>query len=336
MPADFEGSSPKVLRIGILGAARIAPAALIRPARLNPDVTVEAVASRDPASAARFAAKQAIPFVREDYDALINYSGIDAVYVPLPNALHAKWAIRALEAGKHVLCEKPLTSNADEAVHVAATAERTGRVLMEAFHYRYHPLAQRLRDIVDSGELGELLEVHTWVCFPMPRFSDIRYQYDLGGGALMDAGCYAVHLARLLGREEPKVVRARAKLHSADVDRAMRAELFYPGGHTGTAACSMWSASLLHIGARVVGSEGELRVLNPLSPQLYHRLSVKANGHSRVEHLSRRPTYEFQLEAFFAAVLTGAELLAPPSDSIANMRVIDEIYDAAGMRRRGT
>ena len=197
MPADFEGSSPKVLRIGILGAARIAPAALIRPARLNPDVTVEAVASRDPASAARFAAKQAIPFVREDYDALINYSGIDAVYVPLPNALHAKWAIRALEAGKHVLCEKPLTSNADEAVQVAATAERTGRVLMEAFHYRYHPLAQRLRDIVDSGELGELLEVQYVGLLPDAAF--LGHQVPVrpgrrradGRGMLRRASCAA-------------------------------------------------------------------------------------------------------------------------------------------------
>ena len=336
MPANFGASPPRVLRIGILGAARIAPAALIRPARANPEVTVEAVASRDPARAARFAAKHAIPAVRQHYDELINDPGIDAVYIPLPNSLHARWTIRALEAGKHVLCEKPLTSNADEARQVAETAERTGRALMEAFHYRYHPLAGRLREIVEGGQLGYLKDVRTWACFPLPRFSDIRYQYELAGGAQMDAGCYAVHLARLLGGEEPKIVRARARLHAPEVDRAMRAELFYPGGHTGTATCSMWSSSLLHIGARVTGSEGELRVLNPLSPHLFHRLSVKANGRSRVEHLSRRPTYEYQLEAFCGAVLRGEGLLAPPTDSIANMEAIDAIYEAAGMQRRGT
>jgi len=207
---------------------------------------------------------------------------------------------------------------------------------MEAFHYRFHPFARRMRDIIDNGELGSLRQVRTWICFPLPRFSDIRYQYDLAGGAQMDAGCYAVHMARLLGREEPKVVGARAKLHSRDIDRAMRAELSFPSGHTGTATCSMWSSSTLHIAARVVGSRGELRALNPLTPQLYNRLAVKANGHSRVERLSRRPTYDYQLDAFCDAVMRGAPLLVPPSDSIANMEVIDAIYDAAGMRRRGT
>ena len=145
----------------------------------------------------------------------------------------------------------------------------------------------------------------------------------------------AVHLARVLGREEPKVLRARAKLHSPDVDRAMSAELFFAGGHTGTVTCSMWSRSLLHLGARVVGTDGEMRVLNPLSPQLFHRLNVRANGKSRTEHFSRRPTYEFQLEAFHAAVTGGLPPLTPPADSVANMQAIDAIYEAAGMRLRG-
>ncbi len=336
MPEGFEDLQPRVLRIGMLGASRIAPVALVRPARGNPEATVDAVASRDPARAAKFAAKHGVPFVREDYESLIHDPDIDAVYNPLPNSLHAKWTTRALEAGKHVICEKPLTSNADEASCVAETAERTGRVLMEAFHYRYHPLAQRAREIVDSGELGELSHVRAWMCFPLPRFSDIRYQFDLGGGALMDAGCYAVNMARMLGGEEPKIMGAQARLHAAEVDRSMRAELAFPSGPSGTVVCSMWSSSLLHIGARVTGSTGELRLFNPLAPQLYHRLTVRANGHSRVEHFPRRPTYDYQLEAFCGAVLRGEPLLVPPSDSVANMQMIDAIYEAAGMRRRGT
>ena len=113
---------------------------------------------------------------------------IDAIYNPLPNGLHAEWTIAALEAGKHVLCEKPFTANAKEAEAVAAVATRTGLVVMEAFHYRYHPLAQRMREIVESGELGTIRRVETALCFPLPKFSDIRYQYDLAGGATMDVG----------------------------------------------------------------------------------------------------------------------------------------------------
>jgi predicted dehydrogenase len=324
------------MRIGILGAARIAPAAVIKPARSVAEATIASVAARDPAKAAAFAAKHGIPTTHPSYDALVEDDEIDAIYNPLPNGLHAHWTTRALEAGKHVLCEKPFTNNADEAVEVGAVAERTGKVAVEAFHYRYHPLAARMLEIVESGELGAIERVETWMCFPLPRFSDIRYQYELGGGALMDAGCYAVHMARLLGRGEPEVVRASAKLHSPDIDRAMEADMRFPSGASGHVRCSMWSSSLLSMGVRVTGSEEVLRVINPTVPQLYHRLSVKGAGGSRVEHLTRRATYDYQLEAFCATVLRGAPTLTPPSDSVANMTVIDSIYEASGMRRRGT
>jgi predicted dehydrogenase len=326
----------EVVRIGVLGAAKIAPAAVIKPARQNARVEVVAVAARDRARAEKFAAKQGVPQVFDDYDALIASPDIDAVYNPLPNGLHARWTSAALAAGKHVLCEKPFTANAVEAEQVAGDADRTGLVVMEAFHWRYHPLAQRMVEIVRSGELGTLRHVSMSLCFPLPVFSDIRYQYDLGGGALMDAGCYTVHIVRTLGGEEPEVVRAQAKLHSPDVDRAMRAELRFPSGHTGTIQCSMWSSSLLRLHAVAVGDRGEMRVFNPTTPQLLHRLKVTAGGATRVERFPRRPTYEYQLDAFAAAVLDGRDTLTPPSDSIANMRVIDSIYRAAGMKPRGT
>jgi predicted dehydrogenase len=174
------------------------------------------------------------------------------------------------------------------------------------------------------------------MCFPLPKFSDIRYQYDLGGGATMDVGSYTVHLARLLGCDEPEVRSAKAKLQSPDVDRAMRAELAFPGGHTGRITCSMWSTSLVQTYARVFGEHGELHVINPTNPQVWHRLRVKIGDTTRSERFSRRPTYEYQLDAFCAAVLRAQPTLTPPADSVANMRVIDAIYVAAGMRPRGT
>lgn len=322
------------LRLGILGAARIAPAALIRPARAVADARVVAVAARDRDKAARFAQKHAIATVHGSYEALLADPAVDAVYNPLPNGLHGKWTRAALAAGKHVLCEKPFAANADEAAEVAADAAASGRVVMEAFHYRYHPLAERARAILDAGELGRVRHVETWLCFPLPKFSDIRYDHALAGGALMDAGCYAVHMARFFGGEEPEVLSATAKLRTPDVDRAMRAELRYPSGHTGTVHCSMWSSTLLRIFARVVGDDGELRISNPVMPQLWHKLSVRANGKTRVERVSKRPTYEFQLQAFCDAVLRGAPTRTPPSDAVANMRVIDAIYRAAGMQPR--
>jgi predicted dehydrogenase len=322
------------LRLGILGAARIAPAALIRPARHVGEAQVVAVAARDRDKAARFAGKHDIATVHGSYEALLADANVDAVYNPLPNGLHGKWTRAALAAGKHVLCEKPFTANADEAVEVAAVAASSGRVVMEAFHYRYHPLAKRVREILDAGEIGRVRHVETWLCFPLPRFSDIRYNHALAGGALMDAGCYAVHMARFLGGEEPEVTAATAKLRTPDVDRAMRAELRFPSGHTGEVHCSMWSSTLLRLFARVVGEQGELRISNPVMPQLWHKLVVVANGKKRVERVSKRPTYEFQLQAFCDAVLRGAPTLTPPSDAVANMRIIDAIYRAAGMQPR--
>jgi predicted dehydrogenase len=327
--------SAQPVRIGILGAARIAPAGVLKPARTNPEAAVVAVAARDPERARRFAAKHAVPNVHATYDELLHDAQIDAIYNPLPNGLHARWTIAALEAGKHVLCEKPFTSNAAEAESVAAAAEQTDRVVMEAFHYRYHPLAQRMLDIVESGELGVVQHIDTALCFPLPMFSDIRYQYDLAGGATMDVGAYTVHMARLLGREEPKVADAKPKLKSRDIDRAMTADLQFPSGHTARVTHSMWSSNVLRAHARVTGDRGEMRVLNPTSPQLWHRLHVRTETGARTERFSRRPTYEYQLDAFCGAVLRGEPTLTPPSDSIANMRVIDEIYDAAGMRLRG-
>jgi predicted dehydrogenase len=143
-------------------------------------------------------------------------------------------------------------------------------------------------------------------------------------------------MARLLGREEPEVLSAEAKLRTPDVDRAMRAELRFPSGPTGRITCSMWSRWFIQTYARVTGERGSLHVINPTSPQLWHRMRVKSGGSARTERFSRRPTYEYQLEAFCAAVLRGQPTLTPPADSIANMRVLDAIYVAAGMTPRGT
>ena len=322
------------VRIGVLGAAKITPAALLKPAKSVDEADVVAVAARDPERARAFATKRGVARALDSYDALIADPDIDAVYNPLPNGLHAEWTIKALEAGKHVLCEKPFTANAAEAELVAAAAERTGLVVMEAFHWRYHPVAARVLDIVGSGELGELRRVESTMAFPLFKSSDIRWQLDLAGGALMDAGCYTVHQVRTFARSEPEVVRAAAKLKSPGVDRVMDAELRFANGVTGRIFTSMWSSKVLALKVRVVGDRGQIDILNATQPQLFHRFTVKTPSGKRRERIKGEATYWYQLKAFCAAVLRGEPTLTPPSESIANMRAIDAIYRAAGMEPR--
>jgi len=309
--------------------------ALVRPAREVPEVEISAIAARDRARAEKFAAKHGVSRCLGSYEALLADDALDAVYIPLPNGLHCEWAIRAMEAGKHVLCEKPLASNAAEAEQMAQAAERNDRVLFEAFHWRYHPLAARMRAILDSGELGRIEFVESIFCIPLPLPGDIRYRYELGGGALMDTGCYAISVARALAGEEPVVTAARATLSSPDVDRRMDAELRFPSGAGGRVLCSLLSRTLLKAQATVRGSAGELRVLNPIAPHLLHRLKVTTASGRRVERVPGDATYTHQLRAFASAVLEGTAFPTGPADSIANMKVIDAVYAKAGMKLRG-
>jgi predicted dehydrogenase len=322
------------LRIGVLGAARIAPMALIKPAGIVPGVTVAAIAARDPARAAAFAGKHKIATVHSSYDELLADPSIDAVYNPLPNGLHAEWTLKALAAGKHVLCEKPFTSNESQAREVAEAAAASGLVVMEAFHYRYHALAERMREIAHDGRLGETREVRTWMWFPLPKFSDIRYNYALGGGTTMDC-CYAVHALRLVGPGEPSVVSATAKLHGPDIDRAMETTYSFPGGATGHSSASMWSRRLFRFSLQVTGTRGQMRVTNFIAPQYYNRLAVTIDGNKTVERVRGEASYTAQLRAFVAAVRDGGLVLTPPQDAVITMRLIDDIYRAASLSIRG-
>lgn len=327
--------TPETIRVGLLGAARITPRAVIRPARRLPEVVVAAVAARDPDRAGLFARRHGIPRVHPTYDALVQDPELDAVYIALPNSLHAEWSIRALEAGKHVLCEKPLASNAAEADQAAGVASRTGRVLAEAMHYRYHPLAARLKAIVNGGELGAIRRLEADFCVPLWLPGKIRYRYELGGGATMDLGCYTINLLRYLVSAEPEVVKAEARLASPQVDRFMRAELWFPDKAVGEFTCSLCSSLLLRVRARVEGTEGELRVTNPFRPDRYHRLVVRGRTGVRREHVEGDTTFFHQLQAFAQAVRGEGPMATDARDAVANLRVIDAVYEKAGLRRRG-
>jgi predicted dehydrogenase len=326
----------------MLGAARIGNWAMVQPTRRVPAATLHAVAARDPERATAYAKKYRIPRVHRSYEELLADPEIDAVYNPLPNSHHCEWTVKALAAGKHVLCEKPFCSNADEAKTMAEAAHQHGRVLMEAFHYRFHPLAARMCDAV--AQLGKLERIETTMCVPLYAPKDIRYRYELAGGATMDVGAYTVNLLRLLGRAAadggcralPKVLSATPILSSKYVDRAMKVELKWEGGVTGRIHHSLWSSALLNLSARVVGERGELRVINPYLPHVWNRFKLTVDGETVKERIRGETTYTYQLREFVARIERGAPYQSDLSDSIDNMQLIDSIYTSAGLPRRGT
>jgi len=323
------------VRIGILGASSYAPTTLINPARGNDEVVVAAVGARDLSTAQAYAAKHGIARAHGSYEALIADPDLDAVYILLPTSVHGRWTRTALAAGKHVLCEKPFTANAAEAREIAELAAKSDRVVMEAIQFRHHPLTLRVEQIIASGELGKLELVDVALCVLLPKRSNPNvYDYSLAGGALMDAGIYAVDMLRTFGGSTPEVVSAQAKLSGPEVDRAITAELRFTSWLTGRVRCALWSSDLFRARAKVVGDRGELRVLSPAAPHLFRRLSVRSADSKRVERFPARSSFAYQLDAFAAAVLRGEPVKTTPEDAVENMTVIDAIYRAAGLSLR--
>ncbi len=308
--------------------------ALIQPAERAAGVTVGAIAARDRSTAESFAKKHRIHRVHDSYADLIDDPELDAIYNPLPNGLHGTWSMRALRAGKDVLCEKPLAANAGEAIEMVECAQRTGRRLIEAFHYRYHRLVEELREIIAGGIIGEVEHYQASFVVPIIRSSDIRYSYDLAGGAMMDLGCYAVHLIRSLAAAEPRVERARCVERPAKIDRTMEADLVFADGRSAEILCSMWSPKILRADARIVGDRGVIRVLNFVAPHLYHSIKIETAGGTATRKVGGPSTYTAQLDAFAVAVRTGQPAITEGRDCIDNMKVIDAVYEAAGLPLR--
>lgn len=332
MSPRTSAASSTPLRIGILGAASITRDALLRPAAVVQGVEVAAVAARDPERAAAFAVKHRIPRVHASYEDLLRDPTVDAVYVPLPAALHAEWTIAAVRAGKHVLCEKPFTTNADSAAIVASTVARSPRVVMEAYHSYYHPLRARLHEIVRSGELGDIRSASATFCVPIPPGRNIRWDFALGGGGLLDVGYYPLRLLRdLFGEVTVRQARAHTR---GDIDTRMDARLTHTTGVTSRMRCAIWSHRLFSTRLDVVGAEGRMVVHSPYHPQLGGRIRIVGAGGRRSEKPSRTPTYTYQLEAFRDTVRSRTPSPTGPAEAIGQQAAIDAIYRTAGMRNR--
>lgn len=318
------------LRIGILGAAKIAPTAMVLPARATGVATVVAVAARDPIRARAFADQHGIPEIAGTYEELIARPDIEAIYNALTPSRHADLSIAALQAGKHVLCEKPFAMNAGEARAMVAASLASGKVLMEAFHYRYHPLFARVLEIIGSGELGEVRDLSAvFQTGLVDDGTEIRYERDLGGGSLMDIGTYPLHWVRTAAWAEPTVVRASGVFGRAGVDHSTQAELLFPNGATARISGSMVEETPMAL-LEVTGTQGSLKAVNPLAPQVGHLLEVTiGGGPPRRETFSREPTYDFQLRAFVEACRGGSPPLTSGKDSIAQMELLDAVSAAS-------
>jgi xylose dehydrogenase (NAD/NADP) len=293
---------------GILGAAWIAGRAVLPAIRASRNGRLVAIAARDHERAEKFATEHGIHHVAAGYEAVLNDPDVDAVYIPLVNNLHLEWTLRAFEAGKHVLCEKPLGMNAFETEQMTSAANATGRLLMEAFMYRFHP---RARAFVESLRGEEVLHVEATFGFPLDDPANYRLRRELGGGALLDVGCYTVNVARwILGEPEEVFGRSRSKT-GGGVDISTSALLRFPGGATASVWCSFESAE-------------EQRVIAITKSRTFVL--------ERPFSSWRDPDdpYQLMVESFADSVLAGTPVEVPLSDTIANMRVLDRIAEEAG------
>jgi predicted dehydrogenase len=326
------------LRIGILGTGNIAGRALIIPAKDMPEVSVVAVGSRTAARGQTYAQANGIARALS-YEELIADPSVDIVYITLPPSMHAEWSIKALRAGKHVLCEKPMAANAAEAREVAAVVRQGRCVYMEAFHYPYHPFAKRLRDLLDTKAIGPVRSVEANFQIPgqFIKPENIRRRFNLAGGALMDAGCYAQRAIRSILGEMTQVIDAHADTDPGDsqVDLAMRTTLEFTGGRTGRLIASFLAQDKAVTTITIAGEAGSLVVESLYVPQWGGSLSMKWAGRTYHESADPTPSYVYQLKELVRCVHDGAPVLTSADDGVLNMSAIDDIYRKAGLQIRG-
>jgi predicted dehydrogenase len=314
-----------MMRWGLLSTANI-NGKLLAGARGTDEATVVAVASRDRGRAEDFAREHGIERAHGSYEDLLADPEVDAIYNPLPNSMHVEWSIRALEAGKHVLCEKPMSRRPAEVEEAFAAAERAGRVLEEAFMWRHHPQALRLRELLDEGAVGTLRLVTSSFSFPLADVSNIRMQGSIDGGSLMDVGCYCVSGLRLVAGE-PERVSAEQVIGGEDVDVALAATLRFPGDVIGSFHCGFSIGNRRHLEA--IGDEGSLFLADPWHG---HARGIELRRDDGVEliEIAEADPYTHELVDFARAVRgeDGGVRLGR-EDAIAQARVIEALYASA-------
>jgi predicted dehydrogenase len=312
------------MRLGILSTAEI-NRKVIPGALESPEVELVAVASRSQETADAYAKEWGIPTAHGSYEALLEDPQVDAIYISLPNSFHVEWSVRALEAGKHVLCEKPLDRRPDEVERAFDAADRAGKILMEAFMYRHHPQTKRIAQLIADGAIGDVRLVRTSFSFLLDDLENVRMRPELDGGALMDIGCYCVSGSRLVAGE-PETAVGRQVLGPTGVDVRFAATLVFPGEVLAQFDCGfdLPDRSALE----VVGSEGLLRVASP-----WHCLDpaidvVRGENVERIE-IADVDKYRLELENLAAAIRGESEPLLGRADALGQARTIEALYRSA-------
>ena len=337
------------LRFGILGTGNIAGQFADGVAGAHRS-TIVAVGSRKQAIAHAFAAEHGIAAPYGSYDDLLSDEQVEAVYVALPNSMHHRWTLAALAAGKHVLCEKPIAANADDAEAMFAAADVAGRVLVEAFMYRSHPLTGAVVQEVRSGAIGRLRMVRTSFCFPVRAIRDnIRFKPDLAGGSLMDIGCYCIDFSRLITGAEPTQVSAVGSICETGVDDQAGAVMLFPGQIIAQFVCGM--ASHMDNAALISGDKGYIRIPVPWKPPTKQASYTVASAvpprmdtgqaatrrpdqpQTQTFHVDAdRPLYALEADAFAATVQDGVPPAIARDDTLSNMRILDDLRSQVGLR----
>jgi len=323
---------------GVLGVAGIAVHKVIPAMQRSELSPVRAIASRSEGKAQEAAIALGIERAYPSYEALLADPDIEAVYIPLPNHLHAEWTERAAAAGKHVLCEKPLAMSSDQARHMIDVCRHAGVKLMEAFMYRLHPMWVEAKRMVDSGEIGELLAIQSFFSYRNVDPSNIRNISDFGGGALMDVGCYPVNVARMLFGAEPTTVKSSIRRDPEfGTDAVTSAVLDFEGRHA-TFTCSTQLED--DQGVNLVGTTGRLEIEIPFNipPDRPTRLLHYAGGdppvspHVEVHEFATADQYGIQADAFSRAIREDTPVPTDPADAVANLVVMERIVADAGVR----
>lgn len=319
------------LRWGVLSTANIGLTAVIPALQAAHSGEVVAIASRDQGRAEKAASNLSIPAAYGSYGDLLAAGNVDAVYIPLPNSLHKPWTLAALRAGKHVLCEKPLGLDAQEATEMAELADERGLKLMEAFMYRFHPRIVAVQELLRQGVIGELRLIRSSFTFNLKRVrpGDIRWNPALGGGALYDVGCYCVNASRLLTDEEPDEVYAQARWTARGVDEQLVATLAFPGGVIAQFDCGLAADS--REGLELVGTSGILDIPHAFTTVQNDAIIIERHqGQENIIHrIPGTNQYQLMTEHFAAAILYDTPLRYPVADAVANMQVIDQLYESA-------
>ncbi|WP_159886231.1 Gfo/Idh/MocA family protein [Paenibacillus puerhi] len=325
------------LRWGVLGCAAIAFRAVIPGIKQSELGELAAIASRSLEKAQEAAAREGIPQAYGSYEELLADESIDAVYIPLPNHLHREWTIKAAQAGKHVLCEKPAALTAEETEEMVAACAEAGVVFAEAFMYRHHPRYRMIRDVIASGEIGELRAIRGSFTFNSSANSgNVRFNRDMGGGSLYDVGCYPISAARYVLGQEPEAVTVQAFFSPQhdEVDMMASGLLEFPGSVALTFDCGMWAAGRNTL--EILGTDGRIELQSAyVGPtDAGANFFVTAKGERREVEVPVVNHYALQADSFARSVLAGEPVAFDPSDAVLNMKVLDACLESARQRKR--